>query len=150
MLHRLLKKALIVALLVADLAPPVQAAVSAARMGEPPTMRLAVSASGEPVVQVARRGRIAHARPGRGRPVARPSVVRPRPGIRPPVVVTRPTVVVRPWRRRPHYGRIVAGVVLGTIVVVAVARSVPPAPSPDVCWYWTNSAQTRGYWDYCQ
>ncbi|WP_078057791.1 hypothetical protein [Rhizobium rhizosphaerae] len=60
------------------------------------------------------------------------------------VVVVRP---VRPWVHRPYYGAVVAGVVLGTVIV---ASSVPPAPSPQVCWYWSNSFQTRGYWDYCK
>ena len=53
---------------------------------------------------------------------------------------------VRRWYRRPYYGSVVAGVVLGTIIV---ASTVPRAPSSDLCWYWTNSSQTRGYWDYC-
>jgi hypothetical protein len=54
---------------------------------------------------------------------------------------------VRPWVRRPYYGTVVAGVALGTIIA---ATSVPTAPGPDLCWYWSNSSQTRGYWDYCQ
>ncbi|MBP2551746.1 hypothetical protein J2858_004688 [Neorhizobium galegae] len=60
------------------------------------------------------------------------------------VVVVRP---VRPWVRRPYYGAVVAGVVLGTIIV---ASSVPPAPSPQLCWYWSSPQQNRGYWDYCK
>lgn len=62
----------------------------------------------------------------------------------------RPVVVVRPWRRRPHYGRIIAGVVLGSIVVAAVAGSAPPPPAPNLCWRWTNNTYTQGYWDYCR
>lgn len=54
---------------------------------------------------------------------------------------------VRPWVRRPYYGTVVAGVALGTIIAVS---SIPPAPSSDLCWYWSNSSQTQGYWDYCQ
>lgn len=53
---------------------------------------------------------------------------------------------VRGWYRRPYYGRIVAGVALGAIII---ASTVPRAPSSELCWYWTNSSQTRGYWDYC-
>ncbi len=55
----------------------------------------------------------------------------------------------RPWRRRRHYGNIYAGIVLGTIIGVAIANAAPPRPSPNLCWYWTNRAHTRGYWDYC-
>jgi hypothetical protein len=64
----------------------------------------------------------------------------------PRVVVVRP---YRAWVRRPHYGSIIAGVVLGTIVAAAVAGVVPPPPRPDLCWYWADRAYTRGYWDYC-
>jgi hypothetical protein len=86
------------------------------------------------------------ARPVR-RPIARPGI---RPGLRPGVIVNRPTVVVRPWRPRPHYGRIIAGVALGTVIVAAIAGSVPAQPAPNVCWYWADPAQTQGYWDYCR
>lgn len=68
------------------------------------------------------------------------------------LVVVKPgrnVVVYRSWRHRPHYGRFVAGVTLGTILAVALANTTPVAPSPDVCWYWSNRAHTHGYWDYC-
>jgi hypothetical protein len=55
--------------------------------------------------------------------------------------------VVRPWVRRPYYGTVVAGVALGTIIA---ASTIPAAPSSNLCWYWSNSSNTRGYWDYCQ
>jgi hypothetical protein len=58
-------------------------------------------------------------------------------------------VVVRPykaWARKPYYGTWVAGVALGTILAV---NAIPPAPAPNLCWYWANPARTRGYWDYC-
>jgi hypothetical protein len=58
--------------------------------------------------------------------------------------VVRP---VRPWVRRPYYGTVIAGVTLGSIIA---ASTIPPAPSSDLCWYWSNSSHTRGYWDYCQ
>lgn len=64
----------------------------------------------------------------------------------PRVVVVRP---YRAWTRRPHYGSIIAGVALGTIVAAAIAGAVPPPPRPDLCWYWADRAYTRGYWDYC-
>ncbi len=57
--------------------------------------------------------------------------------------VVRP---VRPWIRRPYFGTVVAGITLGTIIAVSAA---PVPPSPDLCWFWTNSSQTQGYWDYC-
>jgi hypothetical protein len=58
--------------------------------------------------------------------------------------VVRP---VRPWVRRPYYGTVIAGVTLGTIIA---ASTIPAAPSSDLCWFWSNSSHTRGYWDYCQ
>jgi hypothetical protein len=64
----------------------------------------------------------------------------------------RRVVVVRPyrtWVRRPHYGSIIAGVALGTIVAAAVVGAVPPPPRPDLCWYWADRAYRTGYWDYC-
>lgn len=63
----------------------------------------------------------------------------------------------REVRRELRYGswerdrtaEIIAGVVLGA-VVVAVARGVsPPPPSPELCWVWTDPNQERGYWDRC-
>jgi hypothetical protein len=60
------------------------------------------------------------------------------------VGVVRP---VRPWVRLPYYGTVVAGVALGTIIV---ASTIPPAPSPDLCWYWSSSSHHKGYWDYCK
>jgi hypothetical protein len=58
--------------------------------------------------------------------------------------VVRP---VRPWVRQPYYGSAFDGVTLGAIIA---ASTVPTSPSFDVCWYWSNSSQTRGYWDFCQ
>jgi len=54
---------------------------------------------------------------------------------------------VRPWVRRPYYGTVIAGVTLGTVIA---ATTIPAAPSSEVCWYWSNSSHSRGYWDYCQ
>jgi hypothetical protein len=73
----------------------------------------------------------------RGAVVVRRGVVRPR------TVIVRP---VRPWARRAYYGTIIGGVALGTIIA---ATAIPAAPAPELCWYWANSAHTRGYWDYC-
>jgi hypothetical protein len=66
------------------------------------------------------------------------------PGAAGTPVVVRP---VRPWVRQPYYGTIMDGVPLGTVIA---ANTVPPAPSFDLCWYWSNTPKTRGYWDYCQ
>jgi hypothetical protein len=55
----------------------------------------------------------------------------------------------RAWVRRPYYGTVVAGVVLGTIVTVAAVGMVPRRPAPDLCWYWADPYRNRGYWDYC-
>jgi hypothetical protein len=106
-----------------------------------PATPVTIADGSEPIL-VARRGaRVRVAR--RARPIARPGVVRPG-------AIRRPIVIVRPWRPRPHYGRIIAGVALGTIIVAAVAGSVPVQPAPNVCWYWVSPSQTDGYWDYCR
>lgn len=61
----------------------------------------------------------------------------------------RPYWYARPWVRRPYYGRIVAGVALGTLITVAVVGAVPRRPAPDLCWYWADPYRNSGYWDYC-
>ena len=58
--------------------------------------------------------------------------------------VVRP---VRPWVPQPYYGAVFDGVTLGAVMA---ATAVPTSRSIDVCWYWSNSSQTRGYWDFCQ
>jgi hypothetical protein len=58
--------------------------------------------------------------------------------------VVRP---VRPWVSQPYYGAVFDGVTLGAVMT---ATAVPTSRSIDVCWYWSNSSQTRGYWDFCQ
>ena len=52
------------------------------------------------------------------------------------------------WRRE-RARRVVAGVVLGAAIVVAVRGVAPPPPSPELCWIWTDSYRERGYWDTC-
>jgi hypothetical protein len=64
----------------------------------------------------------------------------------PGAVIVRP---VRPWSRRPHYGLLIGGVALGTIIAVSAAGAVPTPPAADMCWYWADPTRTRGYWDYC-
>ena len=56
---------------------------------------------------------------------------------------------VRGWSRRPYYGELFAGVVLGSILTAGAAGLVPPPPAPNVCWYWADPYMYRGYWDYC-
>lgn len=92
-------------------------------------------------------GRPGHGVGGVGRPgygvggVGRPGYGRPGYG-RPGYGVVRPYPRVRP----AYWGRVYAGVTLGTILYVT---AIPPAPAPDLCWYWTNNYQNQGYWDYC-
>ena len=54
----------------------------------------------------------------------------------------------RAWYRRPYYGTIIGGIALGALIVTAY-NVAPPRPRPDLCWYWSDSNRTRGYWDYC-
>lgn len=54
----------------------------------------------------------------------------------------------RRYERRKNFGRFVAGVTLGAVIITA-ANAVPRRPSPDLCWNWSNKSRTRGYWDYC-
>lgn len=75
----------------------------------------------------------------RGRPYYRPA----------PRGYVGPAWGYRPWYRRPYYGTIIAGVALGTIIGVTAYGLAPARPRPDLCWYWADEAQSRGYWDYC-
>jgi len=65
------------------------------------------------------------------------------------VAVKSTTVVrpVRPWVQQPYYGAVFDGVTLGAVIA---ANAVPTSRSIDVCWYWSNSSKSRGYWDFCQ
>ncbi len=130
MLRDIGKKTLIAAFLLAEFNLPTQAAITNISPGLLQQAELQHS-SGQIVLAQVRRPRHRH---------------HARPGIRP----IRPVVVVRPYRRRPYYGRVIAGVVIGSVITAAVAGSIPRAPSPDLCWYWHDSYQTEGYWDYCQ
>jgi hypothetical protein len=70
-------------------------------------------------------------------------------GRRGAVAVKSTTVVrpVRPWVQQPYYGAVFDGVTLGAVIA---ANTVPTSWSIDVCWYWSDSSKTRGYWDFCQ
>lgn len=61
------------------------------------------------------------------------------------VAPVRPVPAVRPW----YWGRVVAGVTIGAVITVAAVNSVPKAPSPELCWFWSDASKTRGYWTYC-
>jgi hypothetical protein len=63
------------------------------------------------------------------------------------VVARRP---YRGWVHRPYYGRVIAGVTLGTIIAVYAVGVAPAAPAPNMCWYWSDLEMSQGYWDYCQ
>lgn len=58
-------------------------------------------------------------------------------------------VRTRPYGwRGARWGAVAFGVTMGAIIVVA-ANTPPPPPDPSLCWTWTNSALTEGYWYYC-
>ena len=63
------------------------------------------------------------------------------------VVPRRP---YRGWVHRPYYGRVIAGVTLGTIIAVYAVGVAPAAPAPNMCWFWSDQEMSQGYWDYCQ
>jgi hypothetical protein len=75
------------------------------------------------------------------------TAVQTRPAPRRAVVVApvRPIPAVRPW----YWGRVVAGVTIGTIIVASAVAVAPKPPSPELCWYWSDNTKTRGYWNYC-
>jgi hypothetical protein len=84
--------------------------------------------------------------------VVAPRVVGP-PRMAGPRVVVGPRVAwgrgVRPFVRRPHYGLIIGGVALGSIIAATAYGVIPPRPAPNLCWYWADPAMINGYWDYC-
>lgn len=54
------------------------------------------------------------------------------------------------WDRdRNRVGDVIAGVALGAVIVAATRGVAPRSPAPELCWYWTDSYQERGYWDRC-
>lgn len=57
---------------------------------------------------------------------------------------------VQEWGRKPHYGELIGGIILGSLLAangIGVAPPYPPAPG--LCWYWADPFMYRGYWDYC-
>ena len=72
----------------------------------------------------------------------------PRPGYA-PRAYAGPGWGYRPWYRRPYYGTIIGGIALGAIIGATAYGLAPRPPRPDLCWYWADEVQSRGYWDYC-
>lgn len=52
-------------------------------------------------------------------------------------------------RERNRAGALVAGVALGAVIASAARGVAPPPPSPELCWFWSDPYQERGYWDRC-
>ncbi len=63
--------------------------------------------------------------------------------------VYKKKVYVQRWTPRPYYGEFFGGIVLGSILTAAAVGVAPPPPAPELCWYWMDPYQSRGYWDYC-
>ena len=56
----------------------------------------------------------------------------------------------RGWKRRPHYGRVIGGIALGTLLAGSAYYAYAGAPpAPGLCSYWADRYEERGYWDYC-
>jgi hypothetical protein len=56
----------------------------------------------------------------------------------------------RGWKHRPHYGRVLGGIALGTLLAGSAYYAYAGAPpAPGLCWYWADRYEERGYWDYC-
>lgn len=47
-----------------------------------------------------------------------------------------------------RWGAVAFGVTMGALITVA-ANTPPYPPDPSLCWTWSNSAHTQGYWYYC-
>lgn len=97
------------------------------------------------VVEVRGRGKRAHRAKKRGR---RPNANRPNRPNRPGY--NRPNR--DKWKkraRRRYWGRVVGGIALGATIAATTAGRVPPPPAAGLCWTWTNTARTQGYWYYC-
>lgn len=108
-----------------------------------------------------------------GMAVRRGAVVGPRGGVavRRSAAVVRPgwngggvrrTTVVRPgyrgggvrWVRPTGYwwrpgGAIAAGAAIGFVGAATAAAWAGAAPGPNMCWYYTDSSRTQGFWDAC-
>jgi hypothetical protein len=68
----------------------------------------------------------------------------------------RRTVVVRRgnWTRPGRYwwrpgSAVAAGAAIGWVSAATAAAWAGSSPGPDMCWYYTDSTRTRGFWDVC-
>jgi hypothetical protein len=72
-------------------------------------------------------------------------------------VAVRSSAAVRGggWARPGHYywprgGAIAAGAAIGMVTAATAAAWAGAAPSPGMCWYYTDPSRTQGFWDYCR
>jgi hypothetical protein len=59
------------------------------------------------------------------------------------------------WARPGNYywprgGAIAAGAAIGFVSAATAAAWAGAAPSPGMCWYYTDPSRTQGFWDYCR
>jgi hypothetical protein len=47
-------------------------------------------------------------------------------------------------------GALAAGAAIGFVTAASAAAFGGQAPGPNMCWYYTDSAGTQGFWDQCQ
>ena len=89
----------------------------------------------------------------RGGAASRTTVVRGGAVVRPGYPGVRPGYAggwARPgWYRWPAGGAIAAGAALGFVTAAAAASYAGAAPSPGMCWYYTDPGRTQGFWDTC-
>jgi|SRR4051794_30263487 hypothetical protein len=127
-------------------------AASAINAGTPGTLGYQMKQDSSVVDVVVRRGGAAR----------RTTVVGPRGGVASRTVV-RGGAVGRPgyagggvrWARPGRYywprgGAIAAGAAIGFVSAATAAAWAGAAPSPGMCWYYTDPSRTQGFWDYCQ
>lgn len=104
------------------------------------------------ITQVRARGRVA---------VRTRTAVGPRGGVYHSRTVVRAGAVGRPgyagggvrWVRPygwPRGGAIAAGAAIGVVTAATAAAWAGTPPAPGMCWYYTNSSRTQGFWDYCR
>lgn len=84
---------------------------------------------------------------------SRTTVIGPRGGVarRTTTVVRRP---VARWARPGHYwwrpgGAMAAGAAIGFVTAATAVAWAGAAPAPNMCWYYTDPNQTKGFWDQC-
>jgi hypothetical protein len=53
------------------------------------------------------------------------------------------------WYRWPRGGAIAAGAAIGFVTAASAAAWAGAPPAAGMCWYYTDSSRTQGFWDYC-